>query len=92
MIVYKNPFVTYPCYFIKTGKAHTGRNEASASSGYEVYQRKGEWCCVKTRYYDKDLKTGGYMQIVGETRYSIQTVIDNAIINAVLDAVNEGTI
>ena len=36
MKVYKNPFVSRECYFVKTGKGHSYKMEASKSKGYIV--------------------------------------------------------
>lgn len=35
MKIYRNPFVSYPCYFVKTGAGWSGRAEASKSKGLE---------------------------------------------------------
>lgn len=53
MKIYRNPFVSYPCYFVKTGAGWSGRAEASKSKGYCVEQlRKAlKRMCWKTTMY-----------------------------------------
>ena len=86
MKIYKNPFVSRECYFIKTGKARTGKAEATASEGYCVQFWDGKWKVGKAQYYDFSLRDE--MPIVAENRTSIQSVIEKAILNAVLDLVH----
>lgn len=88
MKVYKNPFVSRECYFVKTGKASTGKAEATASKGYQVQYWNGKWEVKEVRYYDFSLRDE--MPIIAENRVSIQSVIENAVRNAVLDLVKGG--
>ncbi|MBR5485995.1 MAG: hypothetical protein IKV41_05740 [Oscillospiraceae bacterium] len=85
MKVYKNPFVSWECYFVRTGKAFSHKNEASKSNGYVVECFNGKWEVRTGCYYDFSLRDE--MQIVAENRISIQSVIDEAILNAVLQTV-----
>ena len=85
MKIYKNPFVSRECYFVKTGKARTGKMEATASKGYQVQFWNGKWEVKEAEYYDFSLR--GEMPIVAENKVSIQSVIERAILNAVLDLV-----
>ena len=87
MKIYKNPFVSRECYFVKTGKAYTHKMEATASKGYQVQFWDGKWEVKEAQYYDFSLRDE--MPIVAENRVSIQTVIERAILNAVLDLVGE---
>lgn len=52
MKVYKNPFVSYPCYFVKTGAGWSARGEASKSKGYDVELHNGKWTCRDGCYYN----------------------------------------
>ena len=87
MKIYKNPFVSRDCYFVKTGKAYTHKMEATASKGYQVQFWDGKWEVKEAQYYDFSLRNE--MPIVAENKISIQSVIERAILNAVLDLVGE---
>lgn len=87
MKIYKNPFVSNECYFVKTGKARTGKMEATASKGYEVQFWKGKWEVREAQYYDFSLRNE--LPIVAENKVSIQSVIERAILDSVLDLVGE---
>ena len=86
MKIYKNPFVSRECYFVKTGKAFSYKNEGSKSKGYAIDFIDGKWEVREANYYDSSLRDE--MPIVAENRVSIQSVIENAILNAVLDLVH----
>lgn len=85
MKIYKNPFVLRESYFVKTGKARTGKMEASASKGYSVDFIDGKWVVSNATYYDFSLRKE--IPVVAENKVSIKSVIEMAILNAVLDAV-----
>lgn len=85
MKVYKNPFVSRECYFVKTGKAYSCKMEASKSRGYVVEFLDGKWEVREGCFYDCSLKNE--MPIIAENKVSIKNVIDRAILNAVLDLV-----
>ena len=85
MKVYKNPFVSNECYFVKTGKARTGKMEATASKGYEVSFWNGKWEVREAQYYDFSLRNE--LPTVAENKVSIQSIIERAVLNAVLDLV-----
>ncbi len=87
MKIYKNPFVSRESYFVKTGKASTGKAEAAASTGYSIEFINGKWEVRKAVYYDFSLR--GELPMIAENRVSIQGVIERAILNAVLDLVGE---
>lgn len=90
MKIYKNPFVSRASYFIKTGVARTGKCEASASKGYSIEFIDGKWTVKEASYYDFSLKNE--MPIVAENKVSIKSVVEKAILTAVLDSVgNEKT-
>ena len=86
MKIYKNPFVKRESYFVKTGKASTGRAEATASKGYIVEFWDGKWQVKTGAYYDFSLRDE--LPIVAENNVSIQSVINEAILNAVLALVH----
>ena len=86
MKIYKNPWVSRESYFVKTGKAYTRKQEATASTGYCVQFWDGKWEVSKAQYYDCTLRE---MPIVAENKVSIQGVIDKAILNAVLGLVHQ---
>ena len=87
MNVYKNPFVSRECYFIKTGKGYSYKMEASKSKGYIVEFIDGKWKVRDGCYYDISLRSG--MPVIAENTVSIKSVIDRAVINEVLDLVGE---
>ena len=87
MKVYKNPFVSRESYFVKTGKAHSYKMEASKSKGYIVEFIGEKWEVGEGCYYDSDLKNE--MPVIAENKTSIKTIVDRAVINAVLDLVVE---
>lgn len=87
MKIYKNPFVSRESYFIRTGKAFSHKAEASKSKGYIIEYFDGKWCVRKGEYYDFSLRDE--LPIIAENRVSIQSVIDKAILNAVLDLVKD---
>ena len=82
MKIYKNPFVSRECYFVKTGKAYSGRMEAPKSKGYQVQFWNGEWIVREAQYYDSSLRDD--FPIVAENNISIKSVIEQAILDAVL--------
>ena len=87
MKIYKNPFVSRESYFVKTGKAHSRKMEASKSKGYIVEFIGGKWEVREGCYYDFDLKNE--LPVIAENKTSIKTIVDRAIINAVLDLIAE---
>ena len=87
MKVYKHPFVSYPCYFVKTGARWSARGEASKSKGYDVELHNGKWTCRDGCYYDDTIKHE--LILVGENRKSIHSIIKEAVICAVLELVKE---
>lgn len=87
MKVYKNPFVSRESYFVKTGTGHSYKNEASKSKGYIVEFIDGKWKVREGCYYDSSLKNE--FPVIAENKVSIKSVIDRAVINAVLDLVGE---
>lgn len=92
MKIYKNPYVSYDSYFVKTGKAPShGKFEASASKGYEVHNMKGKWEVNKVAYYNSALDQArkDCHPVVAENRVSIDKVIEEAILGAVLNLVGE---
>ena len=87
MKIYKNPFVSRESYFVKTGAAHSYKNEASKSKGYIVEFIDGKWQAREGCYYDFSLKNE--FPVIAENKVSIKSVIDRAVVNAVLDLVGE---
>lgn len=85
MKIYKNPFVSRESYFVKTGKAFSYKMEGSKSKGYAIDFIDGKWRVREATYYDSSLRNE--MPIIAENRVSIQSVIETAILNAVLDLV-----
>ena len=86
MKIYKNPFVSRECYFVRTGIAKSGKSEASKSQGYQIQFWEGKWEVKKATYYDYSLKKE--FPVVAETKSSINSVINSAILKAVLEAVS----
>ena len=88
MKIYKNPYVSYDSYYVKTGKAPSlGKFEAAASKGYCIHNRNGKWEIEKVRIYDGALKNE--FQLVAENRVSIDKVIEEAVKGAVLKLIGE---
>ena len=88
MKIYKNPYVSYDSYFVKTGKAPSlGKFEAAASKGYCVHNRNGNWEIEKVRVYDGAIKNE--FPLIAENRVSIDKVIEEAVLGAVLKLVGE---
>ena len=85
MKVYKNPFVSRESYFVKTGKAPSYASEGSKSKGYSIDFVDGKWQVRNAIYYDSALKNE--MPIIAKNNVSIQTIIERAILNAVLDLI-----
>lgn len=88
MKIYKNPYVPYDSYFVKTGKASTRKMEATASKGYNIHNMNGTWEVSKATYYDCSLEADH--PIVAENRVSIDKVIEKAVLDAVLKFIGEG--
>ena len=87
MKIYKNPFVSRESYFVKTGKAYSYKNEATKSKGYAIDFIDGKWQVREACYYDFSFRDE--LSIIAENKVSIQSVIERAILNAVLDAISE---
>ena len=87
MKVYKNPFVSRESYFVKTGAGHSYKMEASKSKGYIVEFIDGKWQVREGCYYDSSLRNE--MHVIAENKVSIKSIIDRAVVNAVLDLVCE---
>lgn len=87
MKIYKNPSVSREMYFVKTGSGFSHKNEAPKSNGYIIEIWDGKWNVRKGAFYDMDLNC---FPVVAENRVSIQKVIDNAILTAVLELVKKG--
>ena len=63
MKIYKNPWVSRPCYFVATGTARYAKMEAAKLEGITVTLWDGEWLLRKSQMYVKSLNK---MPIVGE--------------------------
>ena len=88
MKIYKNPYVAYDSYYVKTGKAPSlGKFEAAASKGYCIHNRNGMWEIERVRIYDGALKNE--FSVVAENRVSIDKVIEEAVKGAVLKLIGE---
>lgn len=87
MKIYKIPFVSRECYFVKTGKGDSYKMEASKSKGYIVEFIDGKWEVREGCYFDCSLRNE--MPVIAENKVSIKSVIDRAVVNAVLDLVVE---
>ena len=89
MKIYKNPYVSRESYFIKTDKGFSYRAEASKSKGYAIEFINGKWEVREACYYDSSLNE---MTIIAKNRVSLKSVIDGAILNAVLDLVGRAEV
>lgn len=86
MKIYKNPWVTRENYFVKTGPAKSAKCEPAKSTGYSIDFWNGRWIVRKAQFYNKSIAE---MPIVAENSKSIASVIDKAILDAVLNAVRK---
>lgn len=77
MKVYKNPWVSYESYFVKTGE------EGIMTTGYSVELLNGIWIVVKTKYVTRDIKM---MPVVAENNIDLKDVFKDAILSAVHNA------
>ncbi len=87
MKIYKNPYVSYDSYFVKTGKAYTRKREGTASTGYQIHNMNGKWEVNEVQYYDSALRNE--LPVVAENRVSIDSVIEEAVLGAVLKLIGE---
>lgn len=85
MKIYKNPFVSRESYFVKTGKAFSYKAEGSKSKGYAIDFINGKWEVREANYYDSSLRNE--MPVIAENKVSIKSIIERAILDAVLDLV-----
>lgn len=81
MKIYKNPWVSRECYFVKTGAAKSAKNEASKSNGYAIDYWDGKWKVRKAEFYNISLAD---MPVIVENKVSIQAAIEKAILDTVL--------
>lgn len=77
MKVYKNPWVSYESYFVKTGE------EGIMTTGYSVELLNGIWIVVKTKYVTRDIKM---MPVAAENNIDLKDVFKDAILSAVHNA------
>lgn len=63
MKIYRNPWVSRPCYFVQTGTARSAKMEAAKCNGITVTLWNGEWLLRKSQMYVKSLHE---MPVVGE--------------------------
>lgn len=77
MKIYKNPWVSYESYFVKTGE------EGIMTTGYSVELLNGIWIVVKTKYVTRDIKM---MPVAAENNIDLKDVFKDAILSAVHDA------
>ena len=86
MKIYQNPWVSRESYFVKTGAAKSAKMEAKKSNGYSIEFWEGKWIVRRAVYYDRGLRD---MPVICETRCSLQSCIDKAILDTVLGFVEE---
>lgn len=84
MKVYKNPWVSRDQYFVPTGAGKSFKAEAQKTAGYSIDFWQGKWVVRKTAFYNSSLRQ---MEIVANTKESIESIVNRAILNAILDAV-----
>lgn len=77
MKIYKNPWVSYESYFVKTGE------EGIMTTGYSVELLNGIWIVVKTTYVTRDIKM---MPVAAENNIDLKDVFRDAILSAVHNA------
>lgn len=84
MKIYKNPWASHECYFVKSGTAKSYKNEASKSCGYDIVLLENGWCVHKSEYYNKTINE---MPFVCSSNTSLRSIIEKAILNEVLSMV-----
>lgn len=77
MKIYKNPWVSYESYFVKTGE------EGIMTTGYSVELLNGIWIVVKAKYVTRDIKM---MPVAAENNIDLKDVFKDAILSAVHNA------
>lgn len=63
MKIYRNPWVSRPCYFVPTGTARSAKMEPAKRAGITVTLWNGEWLLRTSQMYVKDISE---MPVVGE--------------------------
>lgn len=84
MKIYKNPYVSRPCYFVVTNKARSAKMEMSKHNGYNVSLWDGKWEIYKGQMYDNAFKD---MPLVYEDKKSAERIMLEALKTFVIDAV-----
>lgn len=72
--------------FCKNRRGKVGKNGGKKSNGYSIEFWEGEWIARRVAYYDRSLRD---MPVICETRCSLQSYIDRAILDTVLGFVEE---
>lgn len=81
MKIYKNPWVSYESYFVKTGAGKSAKMEAAKSEGYSLCFLDGRWILRKSTYYNYSLSR---MPVIVDNRVSFRAELDKAIVNIIL--------
>lgn len=87
MTIYKNPYVSYTQYFVKTGIGSHGKYKPTFIKGYAVENCTGKWTCRSVLFDDTAIREE--FPVMAENHVSIQNVIEQAVINAVLQLVKK---
>lgn len=84
MKIYKNPYVSRPCYFVVTNKVRSAKTEMSMRNGYNVCLLDGKWEIYKGQMYDDAFNE---MPLVYEDKKFIGRIMLEALKTFVIDAV-----
>lgn len=79
--IFRNLGCRREVYFVLLGSARTAKNEAKATSGYEVECINGKWAMRTAQYYTHALKDEAYFRAAGVVD------LEQACIQAILKAI-----
>lgn len=85
MKIYKNPWASHECYFVKCGPARSYRNEASKSGGYDIILTEKGWVIRKAEYYNMTIKE---MPLICESRETLQSLIAKTVLDHALNCID----
>lgn len=81
MKIYKNLWVKYESYFVRTGPARSAKYEASKSNGIGIAKINGKWEIERCAYYNDSFKDSERFPCVGDI--DLKEVLLNAILLAI---------
>ena len=83
--ILRNLWAGYETYFIYMNfPAHSYKNEANKTGGYQIVNIDGKWKFSKAVYYTRDLKDTEHFPVVGWIDF------DRMVIDGILQAIANG--